>query len=60
MFGIFGFCDIRNFTEVTEILLEDIMLFVNEIAFIVHSSVEEFGGTANKNVGDAFLVVWKL
>ena len=29
--AIFGFCDIRNFTEVTELLQEDIMLFVNKI-----------------------------
>jgi hypothetical protein len=29
--AIFGFCDIRNFTQVTELLHEDIMLFVNKI-----------------------------
>ena len=26
---IFGFCDIRNFTDTTEILQQDVMLFVN-------------------------------
>lgn len=59
-FAIFGFCDIRNFTDATEILLEDIMVFVNEIAAIVHGSVDHFGGAANKNIGDAFLLVWKM
>ena len=59
-YAIFGFCDIRNFTDITEILLEDIMVFVNTIADIVHSSVENYEGAANKNIGDAFLLVWKL
>lgn len=59
-FAIFGFCDIRQFTDSTEILLEDVMVFVNTIAEIVHSSVDRYGGAANKNIGDAFLLVWKL
>ena len=57
--AIFGFCDIRNFTDATEILQEEVMLFVNEIAEIVHSMVDKFSGAANKNIGDAFLLVWK-
>ena len=57
---IFGFCDIRNFTDTTEILQEDVMLFVNEIGEIVHGLVYKYLGTANKNIGDAFLLVWKL
>lgn len=36
LMGIFGFCQIRYFTEATEILQTDIMMFVNEIAEIVH------------------------
>ena len=36
------------------------MLFVNEIANIVHGQVFRFGGSANKNIGDAFLLVWKM
>ena len=35
------------------------MLFVNEIGEIVHSVVDQFSGAANKNIGDAFLLVWK-
>lgn len=58
--AIFGFCDIRNFTEVTELLQEDIMLFVNKIGELVHSSVFRYGGSANKNIGEAFLLVWPL
>ena len=58
--AIFGFCDIRNFTDATEVLQEGVMLFVNEISEIVHGVVNAFQGAANKNIGDAFLIVWKL
>lgn len=58
--AIFGFCDIRNFTEITEVLQEEIMLFVNKIGELVHSSVFRYGGSANKNIGEAFLLVWQL
>lgn len=44
----------------TEVLQEDVMIFVNEIAHIVHSSVHQYHGSANKNIGDAFLLVWKI
>jgi class 3 adenylate cyclase len=60
MTAIFGFCDIRQFTDTTEILQEDIMEFVNTIAKIVHVEVHLHGGSANKNIGDAFLLVWKF
>ena len=36
------------------------MIFVNEIARIVHGIVNEFLGVPNKNIGDAFLLVWKF
>lgn len=36
------------------------MTFVNRIAAIVHTNIVKFGGIPNKNVGDAFLFVWKL
>jgi len=35
------------------------MVFVNEIGEIVHSIVDFYMGNANKNIGDAFLLVWK-
>lgn len=57
---IFGFCDIRNFTDATEVLQGDVMMFANDIASIVHTTVYHFLGAPNKNIGDAFLLVWKL
>ena len=58
--AIFGFCDIRHFTDATEVLQEEVMEFVNAIARIVHSEVAQHSGSANKNIGDAFLLVWKF
>lgn len=57
---IFGFCDIRDFADTTEVLQQEVLMFVNEIAFIVHKTVDFFSGNANKNIGDAFLLVWKF
>ena len=54
--AVFGFCDIRQFTDTTEVLQEGIMAFVNHVAKVVHMQVARFGGSANKNVGDAFLL----
>eukprot|EP01062_Namystynia_karyoxenos_P079620 TRINITY_DN842_c0_g2_i2.p1 TRINITY_DN842_c0_g2~~TRINITY_DN842_c0_g2_i2.p1 ORF type:complete len:1029 (+),score=299.70 TRINITY_DN842_c0_g2_i2:122-3208(+) len=59
MWGVFAFCDIRNFTKITTQLQEDCMLFVNQVALVVHRAVVAYGGSPNKNVGDAFLCTWK-
>mmetsp|Transcript_156891 Transcript_156891/g.273078 ORF Transcript_156891/g.273078 Transcript_156891/m.273078 type:complete len:942 (+) Transcript_156891:140-2965(+) len=58
--ALFGFCDIRNFTDATEVLQDQVMVFVNRIAGVVHSCINEFFGSPNKNIGDAFLLVWRL
>ena len=36
------------------------MNYVNLIADVVHSEVDRYGGSANKNMGEAFLLVWKI
>ena len=56
-YAIFGFCILDNFIETTEILQEDIMSYVNSVAEITHSIVDRYGGAANKNIGDSFLLV---
>ncbi|PFH34891.1 adenylate and guanylate cyclase catalytic domain-containing protein [Besnoitia besnoiti] len=58
--AIFGFCDIRSFTEITECLQEDVMVFINTVGGIVHNCCHLWNGAANQNVGDAFLFTWKL
>jgi class 3 adenylate cyclase len=57
---IFLFCDIRQFTDATECLQEEVFVFTNRIAGVIHSIVHSYGGSANKNVGDAFLLSWLL
>lgn len=57
---IFLFCDIRSFTDATECLQEEVFVFTNQIAAVVHSICNSYGGSVNKNIGDAFLVSWRL
>jgi class 3 adenylate cyclase len=44
----------------TECLQEEVFVFTNKIALVVHSICHSYGGSANKNIGDAFLVSWIL
>eukprot|EP00613_Pedinella_sp_CCMP2098_P055393 CAMPEP_0171890030 /NCGR_PEP_ID=MMETSP0992-20121227/43952_1 /TAXON_ID=483369 /ORGANISM="non described non described, Strain CCMP2098" /LENGTH=899 /DNA_ID=CAMNT_0012517199 /DNA_START=93 /DNA_END=2792 /DNA_ORIENTATION=+ len=60
MDAVFAFCDIRKFTNTTEILQENVLRFVNLIGHVVHSNTIHFKGSPNKNIGDAFLLVWKV
>eukprot|EP00536_Pseudo-nitzschia_multiseries_P015047 jgi/Psemu1/327760/estExt_fgenesh1_pg.C_8130002 len=57
---IFLFCDIRQFTDATEQLQEEVFMFTNRVAAVVHSICNSYGGAANKNIGDAFLVSWSI
>ncbi len=57
--AIFGFCDIRNFTDCTEVLQADIVKLVNGVARHIHTCTIENFGAPNKNIGDAFLLVWQ-
>jgi len=58
--AIIGFCNIQNFTDATEVLKEKVMVFVNQIGEIVHGCVDDYHGAPNKNIGDCFLLIWRL
>ena len=58
--GVFGFCNIRNFEQASVVLEEKVLVFVNKIAEILHKRVDQYCGHNNKNIGEAFLVVWKF
>lgn len=60
IYAIFGFCDIHSFDLCTEKLEDEIMTFVNSVARIVHNEVTRWGGLCNKNLGNAFLMVWRI
>ena len=57
--AVFGFADIRNFTTCCEVFREETMMFTNSVSNVVHRIVHDCGGAVNKNIGDAFLSVWK-
>lgn len=44
----------------TEVLEQNIMTFVNQIAEIVHMNIDLYQGASNKNLGEAFLFVWRF
>jgi len=57
---IIGFCNIRRFMDCVLVLKGQIMPFVNTVAEIVHGCVDDYHGAANKNLGDSFLLIWRL
>lgn len=38
----------------------DVMRFVNAVARVVHEAAHRNLGHPNKNIGDAFLLAWKI
>lgn len=58
--AVFGFCNIHDFAATTEVLQDKVMVFVNQVSEIVHSIVDTWHGAANRNNGQAFLIVWRM
>jgi len=56
---ITGVVRIRDFSTATEVLKQNIMSFVNQVAEIVHGVTNEFQGAPNKNNGDTFMIIWR-
>jgi len=57
--AIIAFCQIHRFEHVTTILGDQSLLYVNELAEIVHLITDEYSGAANRNMGDSFLLAWR-
>lgn len=55
----YGYCDIRQFTDTVECLQDQVMLFTNSVSEMVHKAAHDNRGEPNKNIGDAFLIVWR-
>jgi len=60
IYAVIGFCDIHHFEEINQLLTNDVLIFVNTIAEIVHSRVHYWGGQCNKNLGNAFVIIWRI
>ncbi|OQR95046.1 Voltage-gated Ion Channel (VIC) Superfamily [Thraustotheca clavata] len=58
--SIFGFGIIEHFTETCSVLEESVITYINTLADIVHTDANIYYGAANKNIGAAFLLAWKI
>lgn len=58
--ALFGFCIINSFAETTEVLQTKVIVYLNQIAETIHSTVDKYLGATNKNIGEAFLLLWKI
>jgi class 3 adenylate cyclase len=58
--SIFGFSIIDDFTDPCMYLGKDITRYINTVAKVVHQNANDFYGAANKNIGCAFLLAWKI
>ena len=50
----------RKVEESPRNLFAFLSLEVNQVGEIVHGCVDDFHGAPNRNIGDAFLVIWRL
>lgn len=57
---IFSIVRIRQFTETTDCLQDEIIVFVNKIVKIIHEVGSRWDGIPTKNQGDKYLLTWKL
>jgi len=58
--AIYSFCEIQDYYEIFRILNEDYLIFLNDLAEIIHEIAEENFGLADKNLGNAFSLVWNI
>ena len=63
-YALFAFIGINNFDNHLSALKGDIMILINDIAAVLHEEVYRWGyedsGQCNKNLGGAFLMVYKI
>ena len=53
-------CRIKQFTETTDSMQDEIIVFVNKIVKIIHESTKHWDGKPTKNYGEKFLLTWRL
>lgn len=58
--AIYGYCQIGDFTMILYSLQRRTLVFINQVAQIVHGIADEHGGVPGGNMGDAFLVIWRI
>jgi len=58
--AVFGFGIMEEFTNTCSCLEEEMCRYINTIATIIHDNSVFWHGAPNKNIGSAFLLVWKI
>ena len=63
-YALFAFIGIKDFDNHLNALKDEIMILINDIAAVLHEEVYRWGyedsGQCNKNLGGAFLMVYKI
>ena len=57
---VYSICRIRQFSDTTECLTHEIVVFVNKIVKIIHMCAQNWDGKPTKNFGDRYMITWKL
>ena len=57
---IFSFCQIKQFSEITDCLHDEIIVFVNKIVQIIHGCANKWDGQPTNNNGERYVLTWKL
>ena len=57
---VFSVVRIKQFTETTECLQDEIIVFVNKIVKILHEVGKKWDAEPAKNFGEKYLLIWKM
>jgi len=57
---VYSICRIRQFTDITECLQDEIIVFVNKIVKIIHLCTQQWDGKPTKNYGERYMITWQL
>ena len=64
MYAVFAFVEIGSFDDLAEKLKGSVVELINDVAETLHTEVKRWGyggsGQCNKNLGSAFLMVWRI
>jgi hypothetical protein len=64
VYALFGFAAIDGFSNTVHNLGGDVMILINDVAAVLHGEVFRWGfgdsGQCNKNLGNAFLMVYRI
>ena len=64
VYALFGFAAIDGFSQTVHNLGGDVMILINDVAAVLHGEVFRWGfgdsGQCNKNLGNAFLMVYRI